>query len=150
MTRHCSYPYSVAVLWLIAAGFIVVGTMTTGLGVVRAAAQQQVEDGGFTAEQASAGFTVFARECGECHGVNLEGAEGPPLRGVDFLNGWAGQTTDELIAYVRDQMPPGLGGSLSGQVYLDLVAYILAENGARPGNASLTADTVVMLSHIHI
>ena len=145
MTRHCSYPYSVAVLWLIAAGFIVVGTMTTGLGVVRAATQQQVEDGGFTAEQASAGFTVFARECGECHGVNLEGAEGPPLRGVDFLNGWAGQTTDELIAYVRDQMPPGLGGSLSGQVYLDLVAYILAENGARPGNASLTADTVVMI-----
>jgi alcohol dehydrogenase (cytochrome c) len=71
--------------------------------------------------------------------------EAPPLRGVDFLNGWAGRTTDELFAYVRDEMPPGLGGSLSEQVYLNLVAYILDANGARPGDAPLTADAAVMI-----
>ena len=86
-----------------------------------------------------------ARECGECHGVNLDGVEAPPLRGADFLNGWAGQTTDELITYVQEAMPPGLGGSLGPQVYLNIVAYILAENGARPGDVVLTSDATVMI-----
>ena len=69
----------------------------------------------------------------------------PALRGVDFLNGWAGQTTDELFAYVRDGMPPGGGGSLGDQVYLNLVAYILDVNGARPGAAPLTAGAAVAI-----
>ena len=42
-------------------------------------------------------------------------------------------------------MPPGLGGSLSDQVYLNLVAYILDGNGAHPGDAPLTADAAVMI-----
>ena len=52
-----------------------------------AAAQPPAADGGFTAEQAAAGWTVYARQCGECHGPQLDGAEAPPLRGVEFLNG---------------------------------------------------------------
>ncbi len=83
------------------------------------------------------------RQCGECHGEGLDGAEAPALRGVDFLNGWAGRTTDELFEYVRDAMPPGLGRSLGNRVYLNLVAYILDANGARPGDAPLTAETAV-------
>jgi alcohol dehydrogenase (cytochrome c) len=71
--------------------------------------------------------------------------EAPPLRGVEFLNGWAGRTTDELFAYVRDEMPPGLAGSLSDQVYLNLVAYLLDANGARPGTVALTADAGVLI-----
>ena len=138
-----------AVIGLVAAGLIVAGGLTGGLGVppgvVVEAAQQPVADGGFAVEQVAAGFTVYARQCGECHGVSLEGMEAPPLRGADFLNGWAGRATDELFAYVRDEMPPGLGGSLSAQVYLNLVAYILAENGARAGDAPLTADAAVMI-----
>ncbi len=126
-----------AAAWLIAAGGSVVVP-----NVVVAAAQAPA-DGGFTAEQAAAGWTEYARQCGECHGEGLDGAEAPALRGVDFLNGWAGRTTDELFAYVRDEMPPGLGGSLGNRVYLELVAYILDANGARPGAAPLTAEMAV-------
>ena len=125
--------------WLIAAGGLV------GAPNVAAAAQPPPGDGGFTAEQAAAGWTEYTRQCGECHGEGLDGAEAPALRGVDFLNGWAGRTTDELFAYVRDEMPPGLGGSLGNRVYLELVAYILDANGARPGDASLTADAAVVI-----
>ena len=114
-------------------------------GSVAVAAQAPGAEGSFTAEQAAAGWTVYARQCGECHGEGLDGAEAPALRGVDFLNGWAGQTTDELFAYVRDEMPPGLGRSLTDRVYLDLVAYILDANGARPGDAPLTADAAVAI-----
>ncbi len=137
-----------AMVGLAAAGLMVAGGLTGGLGVgpsVVEAARQPAADGGFTAEQAATGWTVYARQCGECHGPRLEGMEGPPLRGVDFLNGWAGQTTDELFAYLRDEMPPGLGGSLSDQVYLNLVAYVLDANGARPGDVPLTADAAVMI-----
>ena len=138
-----------AVVGLAAAGLIVASGLTGGLGVapgvVVEAAQQPAPDGGFTVEQVTSGWTVYTRQCGECHGPGLDGMEAPPLRGVDFLNGWSGRTTDELFAYVRDEMPPGLGRSLSEQVYLNLVAYILDANGARTGDAPLTADAAVMI-----
>ena len=99
---------------IVAAGWTAAPGVAPGVApVVVEAAQAPAADGGFTAEQAAAGWTVYARQCGECHGENLDGAEAPALRGVDFLNGWAGQTTDELFEYLRDGMPPGLGGSLS-------------------------------------
>ena len=123
-----------------AAGLIAAG----GPGAA-AAAQAPEPAGGFTAEQAAAGWSVYARQCGECHGRVLEGAEAPALRGVDFLNGWAGRTTDELFEYVRAGMPPGLGGSLGDRVYLNLVAYVLDVNGARPGDEPLTADAGVTI-----
>ena len=118
-----------------------------GSAVLQAAAQaQDAPAGAFTAEQAAAGWAVYARRCGECHGAGLMGSShGPPLRGADFLNGWAGRTTDELFAYVRDEMPPGLGGSLSEGVYLNLVAYMLDMNGAREGETALTADAGVLI-----
>ena len=124
---------------------VVVIGLTVRSGAVVEAAQAPVADGGFTAEQVAAGWSVYTRQCGECHGARLDGMEAPPLRGVDFLNGWAGRTTDELFAYVRDEMPPGVGGSLSTQVYLNLVAYILDANGARPGEVPLTADATGMI-----
>ena len=127
-----------------AAGLIAAGGLG-GPGAGAAAAQAPEPAGGFTAEQAAAGWSVYARQCGECHGRVLEGAEAPALRGVDFLNGWAGRTTDELFEYVRAGMPPGLGGSLGERVYLNLVAYVLDVNGARPGDAPLTADAGVTI-----
>ena len=138
-----------AVVGLAAAGVVVAGGLTGGLGVapgvIVEAAQQPTADGGFTVEQAAEGWTVYVRECGECHGDDLDGMEGPALRGTDFLNGWAGRTTSELFTYMRDEMPPGLGRSLSNQVYLNLVAYLLDANGAWPGDAPLTADAAVMI-----
>ncbi len=140
-----SHRSAAAVIRAAAAAVIVLAGSAGGPGVVGAAAQPQVADGGFTAEQAAAGWTEYARQCGECHGERLDGAEAPALRGVDFLNGWAGRSTDELFAYVRDEMPPGLGGSLGNRVYLELVAYILDANGARPGDAPLTAEAAVVI-----
>ena len=135
-----------AVVRAAAAGAIVLAGFAHGPGAVVAAAQPAAAaDGGFTADQSAAGWAAYGRQCGECHGQGLFGAEAPALRGVDFLNGWAGQTTDELFTYLRDEMPPGLGGSLADGVYLGLVAYILDMNGARPGDAPLTVDAAVTI-----
>ena len=125
-------------------GAVIAGAAWVGVGAA-AQGQAPAAGGGFTAEQVAGGWTVYGRQCGECHGARLDGMEAPPLRGVEFLNGWAGRTTDELFAYVRDEMPPGLAGSLSDQVYLNLVAYLLDANGARPGTVALTADAGVLI-----
>ena len=93
---------------------IVLGASTGAPGVVVAAAQPPPADGAFTTDQAASGWSAYGVQCQECHGPALEGMEqAPPLSGVDFLNSWAGQTTDELFAYLRDEMPPGQAGSLS-------------------------------------
>ena len=101
-------------------------------------------DGAFTRDQAADGWSVYGVQCEQCHGPGLEGmVHAPPLIGVDFLNGWAGRTTDELFAYLRDEMPPGQAGALSDRSYVGLVAYMLEANGAVPGDRTLTADAGV-------
>ena len=124
---------------------IVLGASTGAPGVVVAAAQPPSADGAFTTDQAASGWSVYGVQCQECHGPALEGLEAPPLSGVDFLTSWAGQTTAELVAYLRDEMPPGQGGSLSDSSYVDLVAYLLESNGAVPGERALTADAGVTI-----
>ena len=121
------------------------GASTGTPGVVVAAAQPPATDGAFTTDQAASGWSVYGVQCQECHGPALEGMEAPPLSGVDFLNSWAGQTTDELFAYLRDEMPPGQAGSLSDSSYVDLVAYLLESNGAVPGERTLTAAAGVTI-----
>ena len=133
-----------AVVRMAAAGLIVMGGLTGGPGAAVAVAQAPVADGAFTADQASSGWSVYGVQCGQCHGPNLEGMiHAPPLSGVDFLNSWLGQTTDDMFAYLRDEMPPGQAGVISDQAYIDLVAYLLESNGAVPGERTLMADAGV-------
>ena len=96
------------------AGLLTAGGMIGVPGVVVEAAQAPAADGAFTTDQASSGWSVYGVQCGNCHGPNLEGmVHAPPLSGVEFLNSWAGETTDGLFAYLRDEMPPGQAGALS-------------------------------------
>ena len=132
-----------AVVRAAVAVLIVAGGMTVGPGVVEAV-QAPGADGAFTMDQAADGWSVYGVQCEQCHGPGLEGmVHAPPLIGVDFLNSWAGQTTDELFAYLRDEMPPGQAGALSDRAYVGLVAYLLEQNGAVPGERTLMADAAV-------
>ncbi len=111
-----------------------------------ASAQQTDTDGPFTAEQAAAGRTGYARSCAECHGPTLRGsAHGPELAGASFQSVWGRRTTPELLEYLQADMPPGRGGSLTDQSYLNLVAYILQSNGHSAGTQALQADASVAI-----
>ena len=135
--------FAAAAVSLAVAILSVVGAST---GVVVVAAQPPSADGGFTVDQAARGWSLYGVQCEECHGTELEGiAHAPPLVGVEFMNGWAGQTTDALVAYLRDTMPPGQAGALSDQAYVELVAFLLESNGAAPGARTLTATSGVMI-----
>ena len=115
------------------------------VGIV-AAAQQPAGGGVFSDAQAAGGRAVYAQACAECHGATLRGgAHGPELAGVGFLSVWSTRTTRELLDYIRRDMPPGQGGALGDEAYLNIVALILQANGRTAGPEALRADSAVTI-----
>ena len=103
-------------------------------------------DGWYSAEQVERGKATYDRYCVSCHGFSLEGGEfgGVPLSGNYFFKRWMGRSVNELFAYTRANMPPGLSGRLSVSTHLALVAYILQTNGYPVGEQPLSSDPKVL------
>ena len=100
---------------------------------------------GFTADQSAAGKTLYAAQCGSCHGKNLSGSEvATPLNGTAFSLNWGGKSAAELFSFIRTRMPPAAPGSLQPDAAADLVAYILEVNGAKAGEAALVTDATAL------
>lgn len=93
---------------------------------------------GFTADQAEKGQTEYQQQCAQCHGVRLEGTEAPGLLGQDVMGNW--DTAGGLYDFISVAMPPAQPGQLGEAAYLNIVAYIMRENGAQPGDEPLVAD----------
>ncbi|MBV9504769.1 MAG: PQQ-binding-like beta-propeller repeat protein [Acidobacteriia bacterium] len=104
--------------------------------------------GPYTAAQASAGRTAYQTSCAGCHAADLSGREGPQLAGSTFLMQWGDRTAGELIGFMRATMPPGAGGSLADQIYVNLAAYILDANSARPGESALTPESTARIRSV--
>ena len=102
----------------------------------------------YTAEQAQAGRAAYQTNCAACHAADLTGREGPQLAGATFLSQWGDRTAAELINLIRSTMPPGAGGSLPDQTYINLAAFILDANSARAGNQALTATSNVAIRSV--
>jgi alcohol dehydrogenase (cytochrome c) len=92
-----------------------------------------------TLQQAEAGRTMYQGRCSSCHAPDLGGSEAPQLSGATFQASWGTRTARELVVYIQTTMPPGATGSLSEEAAVNLAAFILAANGAAPGNQALTA-----------
>lgn len=94
----------------------------------------------FTAEQADHGAQIYAGTCAMCHGAGLEGAHDmPPLRGL-FVARWANTSLNKLYAYITHAMPLMAPGTLPPQDNIDVIAFLLRENGTEPGHTPLPAD----------
>ena len=119
---------------------------TVVVSTLAAQAPRSVWDGVFTTKQAARGRLAFAGECAECHGPNLEGGEGKALTGDQFWKDWKERSVDELLTFVRTNMPfDDLGtkkGTLPQSTYADLVAHILNTNGFPAGNVELTPRSI--------
>lgn len=122
------------------------------VGVAAIAAWFAVQPGGaqprapgpYTAAQASAGQATYQTRCAGCHAPDLTGREGPQLAGGTFMSQWGDKTVGDLIGFMRATMPPG-GAPLSEETYVDLAAYILDANGARPGARVLMAGSPAVI-----
>ena len=102
-----------------------------------------------TAQQANAGRAAYQANCASCHLPDLSGqGDAAPLRGSAFQGAWDARTTKELLSYMQLTMPPQRPGALSGQEYVDIVAFILQQNGAAAGNQAFTANTEARISSV--
>jgi hypothetical protein len=64
----------------------------------------------------------------------------PPLVGPEFVEQWNNQTLDRLYGLVKDTMPLGNVDSLAAEDYIEIVAYLLRENGFPAGANKLPAQ----------
>lgn len=67
-------------------------------------------------------------------------ATAPALAGPTFWRRWRNSNLNSLAALMRASMPPSAPGSLGSAAYLDIVSYLLSENGSPDGDAPLEAD----------
>jgi alcohol dehydrogenase (cytochrome c) len=105
--------------------------------------------GSYTAQQAASGRAVYQANCSGCHGADLGGQNSASaLAGGLFMSSWGARTTSELVSFLEGAMPPSSPGSLGEQAYVDVTAFILDFNGARPGNRPLTAASKVTIRSV--
>jgi mono/diheme cytochrome c family protein len=119
-------------------------------GMLGGLASAQAADavGPFTQTQVSAGRNAFLTHCSGCHNSYLLGNSGPPLAGPSFVEDWSAKSIAQLFRFASTNMPLNAAGTLPGETYLDLIAFILAVNGARPGQAPLSRDSDVNIGSI--
>lgn len=139
-----------------------------GSGLVVLAAPESTPPSVFTAAQAEAGHMAYVNTCGKCHAYNVLGRtsanEGlppvdslpafyqefirktghvPPLAGQIFLSRWGSKTVADLIA--RFQVTAGDKSfqfqDMNEDTTVNITAYVLEVNGAKPGTHELTRST---------
>jgi alcohol dehydrogenase (cytochrome c) len=121
--------------------------VTVFLSLASAALAQPA--GPFTPAQVDAGRQAYVQHCMMCHGAKLEGiGEAQKLVGKDFVDLWGHDTVKELFTSVKVEMPQNDPGSLSDEMYVNLVAFLLHANGAADGTTPLTADSTVKIGDI--
>jgi len=98
-------------------------------------------DGVFTAAQAERGKANFlAGRCGGCHKLDLTGDRGPALKGEDFIAHWENGSVATLFDKIRETMPPNAPNETTDDAKIDIVAYLLQQNGYPAGKSDLRAD----------
>ena len=115
-----------------------------------AATANSIWGGVYSEVQARRGHSMYLRACAECHRPDLTGMDmAPALLGTAFNFRWRGESVGDIYSTVRNSMPPVGPGTLSDQIYIDVVAYLLSVNEFPPGDQEL-APSPTALSEIKI
>ncbi len=98
----------------------------------------------YTADQATKGALAYYQNCAMCHGPNLDGQpggySGPALKGSDFADPSYDFHVSDIFNFVAKQMPAATPGSLSHQQDVEIMAFILQQNGYPPGAKELVYE----------
>lgn len=102
---------------------------------------KNIWDGVYTAAQAERGKAAYAMSCTNCHIANLEGSvRAPSLKGSRFMAAWQNTTVNNLFRKIRDSMPATYPETVADDVKLDIITYLLQQNGFPAGAAELKQD----------
>lgn len=106
----------------------VIGPALAGLAGLSWAAVAAASSQAAGPDETQTGASQYAAQCAGCHGEYLQGGQfGPSLRGAGFASSW-GYRRDELLDFVRKNMPPNAGGSLPDKDYAAIVDHIMDVN----------------------
>lgn len=106
---------------------------------------KSVWDGVYSEEQATRGKALYAQNCSSCHGGELTGGEmAPPLSGDEFMAGWDGLTAGDLFERISTSMPQNSPGSLTGQQYADILAFIFNANKFPAGTTEMPKEAGIL------
>jgi mono/diheme cytochrome c family protein len=91
---------------------------------------------------AGAGATVFAAHCAKCHGDNGQGVTAPTLIGSGAQLGKY-SNSQGLLNFYKLAMPFDAPGSLSSQDYLNILAFLMVQNGYVSSTASYDSNALL-------
>jgi len=119
-------------------------------GTQQSAPPKKIWDGVFNATQTLRGKAEYDQTCSRCHNLALIGSErGPAIKGPEFLEHYEKGTVADLFIKIRDTMPEGGPGTLNEDAKLDILTYILQQNGFPAGPGELKKD-LGLLSDIRL
>jgi nitrate/TMAO reductase-like tetraheme cytochrome c subunit len=96
--------------------------------------------GWYSVEQATAGRKLFEASCSGCHGAKLQGISGPALSGATWQQRFGGAKLLTVWGEIKGPMAEYAGATFTTQQSLDILAYLLQQNGIPAGIQPL-ADT---------
>lgn len=106
--------------------------------------QKTSNDGIYTKAQADAAKKQYDKICAECHAFTVAAKKKPkdlPLGDEPFFENWTGRPLTELVTLIALTMPNDGSAVVTDEEAVDLVAYILQQNGFPPGSQPLTKET---------
>jgi mono/diheme cytochrome c family protein len=122
-------------------------TLVAILAASRPAAQsgrKTVWDGVYTAEQAARGQALYKTHCGYCHRDDLTGggseAGAPALKGPIFTIRWRDQPLADMFVTIGTTMPQDKPDTLTPQIVIDVMSFLLKSNAMPPGSSELPPD----------
>ena len=97
-----------------------------------------VRDGVYRTDQAQRGRQQYVAACAGCHREDLSGdGVTPALADEEFIEHWDKETVEDLFKRIKTTMPADRPASLADADYLDVVAFLLKENGFPSGPSEL-------------
>ena len=128
-------------------------TLVAVLAASRPAAQsgrKTVWDGVYTAAQAERGQLLYKTHCGYCHRDDLIGggseAGAPALKGPIFTIRWRDQPLADMFVTIGTTMPQDKPDTLTPQIAIDIISFLLRSNGMPPGSSELPPDLEALKS----
>jgi polar amino acid transport system substrate-binding protein len=99
----------------------------------------------YTEDQAAKGALAYYQNCAMCHGPLLDGQaggySGPALKGAEFADPSYDFHLSDIFNFVAKLMPAATPGSLTHEQDVQIMAFILQQNGYPSGNSELVYES---------
>lgn len=108
---------------------------------LQAAQKPTTNDGVYTKKQADDAKAQFDKLCADCHPFTVAGkkkVKDVPLGEDPFYDNWTGRPLVEMITTIALTMPNDGSAVVTEEEAANFVAYILQQNGFKPGASPLT------------